>query len=130
MTDVAAIRIGERHRRGMGDIDGLAASIEELGLLPPIVVRPDGKLIAGARRLLAAKALGWQTIPATVVDLDAVVRGEFAENAHRKHFTLSEAVAIKRALKPLERARRQSSGRAPAPKIEFHHLGGTMTSSS
>jgi N6-adenosine-specific RNA methylase IME4 len=32
------------------------------------------------------------------------VRGEFAENAVRKDFTLSEAVAIKRALEPLEKA--------------------------
>jgi hypothetical protein len=32
------------------------------------------------------------------------VRGEFAENAHRKDFTLSETVAIKRALEPIERA--------------------------
>jgi ParB/RepB/Spo0J family partition protein len=69
--------------------------------LQPIVVRPDGLLIAGERRLLAAKQLGWTSIPATVVDLDAVVRGEFAENAIRKDFTLSEAVAIKRALEPI-----------------------------
>ena len=32
------------------------------------------------------------------------MRGEFAENTHRKDFTLSEAVAIKRALEPMERA--------------------------
>jgi hypothetical protein len=38
------------------------------------------------------------------VDIDAIVRGEFAENAHRKDFTLSETVAIKRALEPIERA--------------------------
>ena len=44
------------------------------------------------------------TIPVTVVDLDDIVRGEFAENAYRKDFTLSEAVAIKRALEPIERA--------------------------
>ena len=61
-------------------------------------------LIAGERRLHAAKLLGWTEIPVTVVDLAAVVRGEFAENAIRKDFTLSEAVAIKRALEPLERA--------------------------
>jgi N6-adenosine-specific RNA methylase IME4 len=101
---VAAIRIGERHRRDMGDVAGLAASMAELGLLQPIVVRPDGTLIAGERRLRAAQELGWTQIPVTVVDLAAVVRGEFAENAVRKDFTLSEAVAIKRALEPLERA--------------------------
>ena len=98
------IIIGERHRRDLGDIDGLAASMGELGLLQPIVVRPDGILIAGERRLRAAQQLGWGEIPVNVVDLDAVVRGEFAENAVRKDFTLSEAVAIKRALEPIERA--------------------------
>ena len=95
---------GIRHRRDMGDLAGLASSTAELGLLHPIVVRPDGVLIAGERRLRAAQALGWSEIPASVVDLDAVVRGEFAENAVRKDFSLSEAVAIKRALEPLEKA--------------------------
>src|SRR5262245_34002914 len=113
---LAKIRIGKRHRREMGDIAALAASIEELGLLQPIVIRPDGMLIAGERRLRAAKLLGWAHIPITVVDIDAVVRGEFAENAHRKNFTLSEAVAIKRALEPLEQAaakeRQREGGRA------------------
>jgi ParB family chromosome partitioning protein len=99
---VDKIQIGTRHRREMGDIASLANSMGELGLLQPVVVRPDGMLIAGERRLRAAQLLGWTEIPATVVNLNAVVRGEFAENAHRKDFTLSEAVAIKRALEPLE----------------------------
>src|SRR6516165_9967558 len=84
------IRIGKRHRKDIGDLDGLAASMAELGLLQPIVVRPDGKLIAGERRLRAAKQLGWTEIPINVVDLGAVVRGEFAENVCRKDFTPSE----------------------------------------
>ena len=70
---------------------------------------PDG-------RLAACKSLGWTEIPGHVVDLDAVVRGEFGENEYRKPFTLSEAVAIKRALEPLEKAaakkrQRESKGR-------------------
>src|SRR3979409_1465430 len=81
-------RIGKRYRREMGDIGGLAASMEGLGLLQPIVVTPDGTLIAGERRLRAALQLGWTYISISVVD--AIVRGEFAENAHRKDFTLSE----------------------------------------
>jgi N6-adenosine-specific RNA methylase IME4 len=88
----------------MGDVDALARSMADLGLLQPIVIRPDDRLIAGHRRLAAARLLGWTDIPVTVVDLDSVVRGEFAENAVRKDFTLSEAVAIKRALEPIERA--------------------------
>jgi N6-adenosine-specific RNA methylase IME4/ParB-like chromosome segregation protein Spo0J len=101
---ISDISVRERHRRDMGDVDALAANIAEVGLLHPVVVRHDGRLIAGERRLLAAKRLGWTKIPVTVVDLAAVVRGEFAENSFRKDFTMSEAVAIKRVLEPLERA--------------------------
>ena len=101
---LAAIRVGERHRKDLGDIDGLARSIADIGLLHPVVVTPAGDLVAGERRLRAAQMLGWESIPATVVDLDSIVRGEHAENTHRKDFTLSEAVAIAEALEPLERA--------------------------
>jgi ParB/RepB/Spo0J family partition protein len=83
---IAAIAVGERHRKDLGDIDGLAASIAELGLLQPVVIRPDGALIAGKRRLEAFKLLGRADIPVTVIDIDAVVKGEFAENSIRKDF--------------------------------------------
>ena len=98
---IADIRVGHRHRKDMGDIDTLARNIGELGLLHPVVVRPDGTLIAGERRLRAVQLLGWKDIPVTIIDLDQVARGEFAENVWRKDFTLSEAVAIKRAVEPL-----------------------------
>jgi ParB family chromosome partitioning protein len=101
---IADIKVGTRHRRDLGDIEGLAASIADIGLLHPIVIRPDGTLIAGERRLQAAQALGWSDVPVTVIDLDAVVRGEFAENSLRKDFTPSEMVAIADAIEPLERA--------------------------
>ena len=109
----------------MGDIATLAASIDELGLLQPVVVRPDGKLIAGERRLRAAKALGWTKIPATIVDLDAVVRGEFAENAHRKDFLPTEIDAIRRALEPVEKAAAKARMSNGAKGVEiFHPLKG------
>jgi ParB-like chromosome segregation protein Spo0J len=37
---LAEIRVRPRHRRDMGDIAALAASISELGLLHPIVAKP------------------------------------------------------------------------------------------
>ncbi len=37
LVPISAIRVGERHRKDMGDIDALAASIENVGLLQPIV---------------------------------------------------------------------------------------------
>src|SRR5215472_12350680 len=103
---IDSIIVGERHRRDMGDIAGLAQSIDEVGLLQPIAVTFDGHLIAGERRLRAVELLGWKTIPYTPIpiNLNQIVRGEFAENTIRKDLTLSEAVAIKRALEPLEKA--------------------------
>jgi hypothetical protein len=44
-----------------------------------------------------AKLLGRTTVPAHVVDLDRLVRGEYSANVFRKAFA-SEMVAIKRAL--------------------------------
>ena len=56
---LSAIRVGKRHRKDLGDIRFLARSIQEIGLLHPVVIRPEGKLIAGERRLWALKLLGW-----------------------------------------------------------------------
>jgi ParB/RepB/Spo0J family partition protein len=116
---------GIRHRRDMGDLAGLASSMSALGLLHPVVVRPDGRLIAGERRLRAAQALGWSEIPVTVVNLDDIVRGEFAENAHRKDFLPTEIDAIRRALEPIERAAAKARMSEGAKGVEnFHTLPG------
>jgi ParB-like chromosome segregation protein Spo0J len=65
---IADIIIGIRHRRGLGDIDSLARSIAEVGLLHPVVIRSDGVLIAGERRLAACKALGWSEVPVRIME--------------------------------------------------------------
>jgi ParB-like chromosome segregation protein Spo0J len=52
---LADIRVSNRHRRDLGDIASLACNIEEIGLLHPVVIRPDKTLVAGARRLAAFK---------------------------------------------------------------------------
>lgn len=101
---VSGITIGARHRRDMGDLATLAKSIEEIGLLHPIVVDKRGVLIAGERRLRAcSEVLGWPEVPVTVVDIKEIVRGEFAENGERKDFLPSEIDAIRRSLEPVER---------------------------
>ena len=53
-----------------------------------------GPLKKPARRMAAAKSLGWKTVPIRIIDIDAVVLGEHAENELRKDFTVSERVAI------------------------------------
>ena len=100
---VEQIAVGQRYRRDLGDLRSLAASIEEVGLLHPIVVTPQGRLIAGQRRLKACLLLGWAEVPVTVVDLLQAARGEAHENLVRKDLLPSEIVALKRAIEPLER---------------------------
>jgi hypothetical protein len=64
---IASIKIGKRHRRDLGDVAALAASIEDIGLINPITVDENGLLLAGGRRLAACKQLGWKQIPVCVV---------------------------------------------------------------
>lgn len=59
---VDSIHVGNRHRKDLGDIESLAASIERDGLLQPITVTPDGVLVCGARRLAAIKQLAWAEV--------------------------------------------------------------------
>ena len=101
---VEAIKQGYRFRQDLGDIEELTESIDEIGLLHPVVVRPDGTLIAGARRLAACKRLGWSSVPVTCVDIDAIVRGEWAENAMRKDLSPSERWAVYEEVKKVETA--------------------------
>jgi ParB/RepB/Spo0J family partition protein len=100
---IADIKIGQRHRRDMGDLEGLAAEIATTGLLHPVVVKPSGELIAGERRLKACELLGWTSVPVHVVNIDSIARGELAENACRKDFTPSELVAIAATVERRER---------------------------
>ena len=103
---IEEIKRGVRHRKDYGDLDALARSIDEKGLLQPIAITPHGMLIAGERRMLAWPKTKFhdQPIPVHVVNLDEIVRGEWAENADRKDFTPSESVAIRRALEPMLKA--------------------------
>jgi ParB/RepB/Spo0J family partition protein len=57
------IERSERQRRELTKIDELAESIFRIGLINPVVITPDGVLIAGERRLTACKQLGWTSIP-------------------------------------------------------------------
>jgi len=103
LVKIAEIKIGERYRQDLGDIQALADSIKEVGLLHPPVIDSAGILIAGERRIRACELLGWTEIPVRRLDLADIVRGEYAENAIRKNFTPSEAVAIAKALEPYEK---------------------------
>jgi hypothetical protein len=93
------IRIGERHRKDMGDLEGLAASIAREGLLQPIGITEDFRLVFGQRRFLAVRDhLKWPRIPTRVVRVSSLLAAEHDENEVRKSFTASERTAIASAL--------------------------------
>jgi ParB/RepB/Spo0J family partition protein len=110
---IEEIQIGFRYRQDLGDLRSLAESITEVGLLHPVVVTPENRLIAGRRRLEACRLLGWTEVPITVVDLYQAARGEAHENFVRKDLLPSEIVALKRAIEPMERreARKRQGSR-------------------
>ncbi|MFM8578210.1 MAG: ParB/RepB/Spo0J family partition protein, partial [Planctomycetaceae bacterium] len=71
------------------DIVELSESLREHGLVQPIVVRPLGdrfQLIAGQRRLEAARRLGWSKVPVRVLEVDDRQMAEIAivENLQRR----------------------------------------------
>ncbi len=89
-------------------LNDLAASIRELGVLQPILVRPAGtgyELLAGERRWRAARRAGLSVVPAVVRvtdDLGSVERA-LVENLHRQDLTpLEEAAAYQQLIEDFE----------------------------
>lgn len=114
------IIVGDRYRKDLGDLEPLKKSISEIGLLHPVIVDGDMRLLAGARRLEACKQLGMLTIPVVVAaslsDLRKRVMAEKDENVCREPFKPSEMVALGRAYEEFHRplaqaAEKKSPGR-------------------
>ena len=96
----------------------LAASIRELGVLQPVLVRPLGddryQLIAGERRWRAARRAEFTTIPAIVREADdlASVEQALVENLHRADLTpLEEASAYQQLIEDFSLTHEQLSTR-------------------
>jgi len=56
--------------RDLHDLDILKKSIQDVGLLQPIVISKENVLIAGNHRLQAFKELGYDKIPVVIKDVD------------------------------------------------------------
>jgi ParB family transcriptional regulator, chromosome partitioning protein len=89
-------------------IASLAASIKEVGILQPLVVRraSDGRyeVIAGERRLRAAKAAGLATVPVVLRDSEDadLLREALIENIHREDLNpIEQAEAFRQLLEEL-----------------------------
>jgi len=60
---VATIKVGGRFRDQVGNVKDLVESIKEKGFISHLIIDHKGNLIAGERRLEAAKVLGMKTLP-------------------------------------------------------------------
>ncbi len=98
------IKVRKRIRKSVGDLSSLMESMRKYGLLQPIVIDSENTLLAGYRRLEAARQLGWKTIPVVVVNrtenLDRA-EIELEENVQRKDFSLEELSEASIALEKL-----------------------------
>ena len=104
----------------------LSASIRELGVLQPVLVKQavDGsyELIAGERRLRAAKRAGLTTIPAIVREADRVASLEQAlvENLHRQDLNaLEEAAAYSQLIEDLGLTHEQVATRVGKSRVSI-----------
>lgn len=103
-----AVAPNPRQPRQVFDEEAMAElihSLREVGLLQPVVVRSLGagrfELVAGERRLRAARLAGFETIPAIVRDTpdDVLLRDALLENLHRAQLNpLEEAAAYDQLL--------------------------------
>jgi ParB family transcriptional regulator, chromosome partitioning protein len=87
------------------ELEGLATSLRDVGMLQPLVVRPgrDGRfeLIAGERRLRAARLAGMDVVPVLVRHTDDadLLKEALVENIHRVQLNpLEEAAAYQQLL--------------------------------
>lgn len=113
-------------RKEFGDIDSLAKSIKEHGLLQPVLVTPEMVIIAGERRWKAAKHAGLKEITVIVIETRSSFEDRelsFVENYHRLALSSMETEEFiydlwkKGGPDALDKRGRKLSGRARYPTI-------------
>lgn len=96
---ISSIIVENRLRKDLGDIESLSKDISANGLITPITVYETGqdkyKLLAGERRLEAAKRLGHDSIKANIlnnINPEQALKIEIKENIERKTFNKEERI--------------------------------------
>ena len=97
LVKISDIKVKKRVRQDLGDLENLKDSLKTYGLLNPITLNADMELVAGQRRLEAAKGIGWETINAVILDRSVPkvqqLELELEENNQRKDFSDEELMA-------------------------------------
>lgn len=125
MVEVGRIRANRRqprHRFETEPMEDLVASIRAHGILQPLIVRrsEDGfELIAGERRLRAARAAGLPAVPARIMDCDDATALEWAlvENLQRENLNpMEEADGYRELQEQFKLTQEQVAGRVGKPR--------------
>ncbi|MCL2008901.1 MAG: ParB N-terminal domain-containing protein [Treponema sp.] len=106
LVPIEEIKVKKRIRKEMGDISALAESLKKFGQISPIVITKSNVLVAGERRLEAAKSLGWASINVIIADIpDELTRVEYEreENTQRLSFTDEETLEAEKRIERLSR---------------------------
>lgn len=117
LVDIEKVKVGDRIRKDMGNLEELSEDIKKNGLINPPVVTPEYELIAGERRLQAMKNLGYEQVEVRVMsveDAEHMLNLEINENENRKDFNKTERIEYARQLERIERAKakeRQVAGK-------------------
>ena len=107
-VNIKDIIIKKRARKDEGDLTSLMESLDKIGQLNPIILNSKMELIAGYRRLTAAKKLGWTKISATILEIHDkadMLAIEIDENVHRLAFDDTD---LAEAYKKLQKLRRKN----------------------
>ncbi len=115
-------------------LDELVESVRQHGVLQPLLVRPSGgqyQLIAGERRLMAAKKAGLETVPCRVLELEdqAMCEAALEENLKRRDLNvLGKSASLQRIHAPFlsqRRRRGQTAQHEPLVRLQFSAALGT-----
>ena len=105
LISIDDIKIRKRVRKDLGNLEALKDSLRRYGLMNPITINSKYELVAGQRRLEAAKQLGWTTITVNIIDSanDKIsqLEMELEENTQRYDFSDEELLAGYAALEKL-----------------------------
>ena len=122
--DIARVTVPSHHSLAPTNLEELAASISQRGILMPLLLRPSGngyEVVDGGKRLIAARALGMLTVPAVVRELtDDEVAAAMAERTADTAAAVAAAEAA--AEKAASEARVAAEARAVAEKAEAERV--------
>ena len=66
---IESILVNRNGHGELSDLEGLTASIKERGVLEPLIITPERRLLAGRRRLEAARRAGLAMVPVRVFEI-------------------------------------------------------------